>query len=147
MTGIEPRWDADERGTGVADAAAFAPAAEELLAAMRAPDWVAEEPELHLLPHVRRACESLPLLLVGTRTADDGSFGVELRWTGEKQRPAEVRAAIFALVGSFAESSTHVAQLAGDGDSVSFDVVTGTLGGARFAPHGHAVRLTVAGIR
>ena len=147
MTGIGPRWKGDERGAGVADAAAFAPGAEALVAAMRAPDWVAEEPELHLLPHLRRACESLPLRLVGTRTSDDGAFDVDLRWTGEPRRLGDVKAAVFSLVGSFAESSTHVTQLEPDGDTVSFAVVTGMLGTALFVPHGHTVRLTVAGIR
>ena len=71
MTG---RWDGDERGRGVADGGAFAAGAEELLEAMGTPDWVAEEPEAHLLPHLRRSVASLPLELVDARTSDDGSF-------------------------------------------------------------------------
>jgi hypothetical protein len=46
------RWDDDERGEGVADAGAFAQGAEELVDAMRRPNWVAEQPEVHLLPHL-----------------------------------------------------------------------------------------------
>jgi hypothetical protein len=40
------RWDDDQRGDGVADAAGFLAGAEELIAAMRRPNWVAEEPEV-----------------------------------------------------------------------------------------------------
>jgi hypothetical protein len=139
----ERRWDGDERGAGVADAQTFAPGAATLVDAMRQGNWVAEEPELHLLPHLRQACEPLPLELAGTRTAEDGTFDVELRWLGETKGQGEVRAAVFALVGGFAELSTYVRQRT-DGDSVVFEVVTGFLDGeSRFDPHGHTLRLNV----
>jgi hypothetical protein len=51
------RWDIDERGRGVADARHFADGARELVDAMVEEDWVAEDPDAHLLPHIRRACE------------------------------------------------------------------------------------------
>ena len=145
MTG---RWDDDERGRGVADARAFAPGAEALTAAMRTADWVAEDPDAHLLPHIRRACDSLPLELTEARTADDGSFELDLRWTGETGGTGEVRAAVFALVGSFAEVSTYVRQRDRDDDLLAFEVVTGMVAGeSRFAPHGHTLRIRVGGIR
>ena len=54
----------------------------------------------------------------------------------------EVRAAIFALVGSFAELSTYVRQR--NGGPLAFEVVTGFLEGESvFSPHGHTVRLSV----
>jgi len=141
------RWDDDERGEGVADARAFAPGAAELVDAMQRPNWVAEEPELHLLPHLQRSCESLPLELVDARVSEDGSYDVELRWAGETDRIGEVRAAVFALVGGFAEVYTYLRQRRG-ADAVVFEVVTGILGEeSSFSPHGHAVRLTVAGVR
>ena len=140
------RWDGDERGEGVADAAAFAAGAEALLDAMRARNWVAEEPEAHLLPHLRRSLESLPLELLEARTSGDGSFDVDLRWTGERRRLGHARAAVFALVGSFAESATYVHQRSDDG-VVRFEIVTGMLEGeSAFAPHGHTLRIGVAGI-
>ena len=145
------RWDNDERGEGIADGRAFAPGVQALLDETRRPNWVAEEPELHLLPHLRAACESLPLVLVGTRTAEDGSFDVELRWEGDGPSIGAVRAAVFSLVGSFAELSTFVRQRAAasesDGDSLDFQIVTGFLEGqSRFAPHGHTVRVRVLGV-
>jgi hypothetical protein len=134
------RWDGDERGEGVADAAAFVAGVGELLAAMQAPAWVAEDPDLHLLPHLRRACEALPLELGGTAVAD-GVFEVELRWTGPERRPAEVRAAVFGLVGTFAESASYVRERPGG----LFDVVTGMLDSdGFFAAHGHTLRITVS---
>jgi hypothetical protein len=88
-----------------------APGVEELLEATRRPGWVAEQPELHLLPHLQRACESSALQLLDARASGDGVFDVELRWTGETKSFGAVKATVFALVGSFAEPSTHVRQL------------------------------------
>jgi hypothetical protein len=65
------RWDTDDRFTGVADASAFAAAVDELAGLARRPGWVAEEPEVHLVPHLRRA-EVAGLRLSGWRTGDDG---------------------------------------------------------------------------
>jgi hypothetical protein len=144
------RWDGDERGAGIADARRFVPGVEELLAEMRREAWVAEEPELHLLPHVQRSCESLPLHFVDARTAEDGSFDIELGWTGELQGIAAVRAAVFSLVGSFAEVSTYIRQRRsnadGIGEIVTFEIVTGILGEeSSFIPHGHTIRVSVTG--
>ena len=142
------RWDGDERGEGVADAAPFAAGAVELVEAMRVAKWVAEEPELHLQPHLERACRSLPLQLAGAGSSADGTFEVSVRWMGETPRVAEVRAAVFSLVGSFAELATYVRQRpieeTEDGNrTLLFEVVTGILGDGRFAPHGHTVRVRV----
>lgn len=79
----EHRWDGDERGDGIADARDFVEGAAELLAAMQRPNWVAEQPELHLLLHLERACESLPLQILDAQSSEGGSYEVQLRWTGE----------------------------------------------------------------
>ena len=83
------------------------------------------------------------------RGSDDGSFVVLLRWTGSTFRQAEVRAAVFSLIGSFAEVSTYVRQLsdrATEG-TLSFEVVTGILRGeSHFEPHGHTLRISVSEI-
>jgi hypothetical protein len=144
------RWDGDERGEGVADASPFAAGAVELVEAMRLATWVAEEPDLHLQPHLERVCRSLPLQLEDARSRADGTLEVSLRWTGERPREADVRAAVFSLVGSFAELATYVRQRRGeDADdgatTLVYEVVTGILDGeTRFAPHGHTVRVRVS---
>jgi hypothetical protein len=142
------RWDGDERGEGVADATAFAAGAVELVDAMRRPRWVAENPEAHLLPHIERACETLPLEIENASVGADGVFELRLRWAGEARHVGLIRAAVFALVGSFAEISTHVRQRritvsAIGEDTLLFDVVTGILEDSTFAPHGHTVRIAV----
>ena len=140
------RWDGDERGEGVGDATAYAAGALELVDAMRRPNWVAEEPEAHLLPHVEQACRDLPFEIESTGTPGDSSFDIRLRWTGETGGVGHVRAAVFALVGSFAESATYVRQrrpAQADDGALVYEVVTGSLGDASFAPHGHSVRITV----
>lgn len=144
------RWDRDDRGEGVADATAFVAGAAALVEAMGRPRWVAEEPELHLLPHLQRGCRSLPLEITDAHTSDEGSYEVALRWTGQEPGQAEVRAAIFSLVGSFAEASNYVRQQQSEAteERLVFEVVTGFLPGeGRFAPHGHTLRLTVSDLR
>ena len=137
---MKPRWDTDERGRGVADARQFADAARDLVAAMEAADWVAEEPEGHLLPHIRRICEESPLSLAEASVAEDGVLVVELHWQGgdESHWPE-----VWRVIGSFAESASYLHQRSENGTDV-FDVVTGMLADETvFAPHGHTVRLRV----
>jgi hypothetical protein len=141
MAGL--RWDGDDRGEGVADATAFAGGAAELVDAMRHPRWVAEEPEVHLLPHIERACRALPFEIEEARVEADGSFDLRLRWTDERAAVGQVRAAVFTLVGSFAESATYVRQRRMSGERLVFEVATGMLDDGAFAPHGHTVRITV----
>lgn len=146
MAGI--RWDGDEQGEGVGDAAAFAGGAVELVDAMRRPSWVAEDPEVHLLPHLERACRTLPFEIEDACVSAEKSFDLRLRWAGEERSVGQVRAAVFALVGSFAESATYVRQhrfpaAGNDDETLFFEIVTGILDDGAFAPHGHAVRITV----
>jgi hypothetical protein len=143
------RWENDERGEGVGDALAFVDGASELLAAMRRPNWVAEQPELHLLPHLELACESLPFRILDARTSDDGAYDVRLGWTGDEAGVGVVRASIFGLLGSIAEPCTYIRQRLTDAEDASpamltFEVVTGIVDQMPFKPHGHTLRLTVA---
>lgn len=145
----ECRWDDDERGEGVAGASEFAAGASKLLAAMRRPNWVAEQPEMHLLPHLERACESLPFRILDARTSADGAYEVQLGWTGEKAGIGVIRASIFGLLGSIAEPSSYIGQRRtdtrnGSNALLTFDVVTGIVDETPFKPHGHTLRLSVA---
>ncbi|HEY7197579.1 MAG TPA: hypothetical protein VH306_10350 [Gaiellaceae bacterium] len=141
------RWDDDERGHGVADARMYVPGARELLAAMEDDDWVAEEPEAHLLPHVRHACEEpgSGFELLGADVEDDGVFVVRLHWHGNGRRRA-VTEAVWKLLGTFAETASYVrgpSDSAGERELV-YDLVTGMIGpDTAFAPHGHTVRLRI----
>ena len=105
------------------------------------PDWVAEAPDLHLLPHVERICEANGWRVTRADVVDD-VLEVEVVTGGESR--GELRAAAFVLIGSFAEASTHVVATSRDGSSVDVTATTGTLeGDSAFAPHGHVVRLSV----
>jgi hypothetical protein len=135
---VNARWDTDERGRGVASAAAFAPALERLLEASREADWVAEDPEHHLLPHVRRLCDERGWTVSAEIEDAVLVLGVGLP-TGTDRR--ELLIAGYALVGTFSEESTHIEQRESD-SAVELEVVTGMPGGSeQFAPHGHTVRL------
>ena len=135
LTVKERRWDTDERGRGVADASALAPGVHELAQALTVEDWVAEEPELHLLPHIEQACDEAGFELLDHRL-EEAVFTIRVAWPGTP-RPAEMRAAAFVIVGSFAESATSIRQR-----DLSFEIVTGLLDvDTKFKSHGHLVRL------
>ena len=126
------RWEPDERGHGIADASALAPGVQELAAATAIEDWVAEEPEAHLLPHIRRACEELGLELLGHET-DDAVLVVKI--AAPEEHTAET---VFWIIGSFAEWATSIRRRG----TTTFEIVSGMLeGDSQFTPHGHMVRI------
>ena len=143
------RWDTDERGHGITDARRFLPDARALELAMDTDDWIAEEPEAHLLPHLERAIEASGgrWHLTAERN-DDGLLEMTLLWTGHDDgRPAAaLRADAFALIGQVAETASLVRERR-EGDDAIFEITTGMLeGDGHFAPHGHMVRLRVRGL-
>lgn len=148
------RWEDDDRGHGVGDAAELVAGASQLVAAFGESGWVAEQPEIHLGPHVEAWCRHDQRLGLTDAHADDtGAYIVDLEWRGARGSVGEARAAVFSLVGSFAESATYVRQRrlgrGGDGSLVMlrFEVGTGELApDSRFAPHGHVVVIHVAGV-
>jgi hypothetical protein len=145
------RWDGDDRGRGTGDAAQLVPGAEELLAAFGEPAWVAEEPELHLRPHVEAWCaRDGRMSLSDAGTDDRHAYVLDLQWRAAPAGVGEVRATVFSLIGSFAESATYVRQrrVGGSPSRLQFEVGTGELApDARFAPHGHVVVINVSGVR
>jgi hypothetical protein len=111
---------------------------------MLEPDWVAEEPELHLLSHVGGVCTERGYQLERAGVGEGCVLEIEVTVPGGRRR--EVREASFAILGSFAESSTHVVERALDEGGSLLEITTGVLeGDSRFAPHGHVVRLSVRG--
>jgi hypothetical protein len=149
------RWEDDRRGRGVADAAQLLPGARELFDAFAQPEWVAEEPDTHLLPHIRAWCEDDARLELSSTDSDErGAFVVELTWKGERGALGQARAAVFALLGEIAESATYVRQsrpaamdgCAGADGPLRFEVGTGMVAAdTPFAPHGHVVYFDVYG--
>ena len=148
------RWDGDDRGQGIGDAAQLLSGASELVAAFRRPTWVAEQPELHLLPHVEAWCRrDQRLALTSARADDTHAYVLDFEWRGAISSVGSARAAAFSLIGCFAEAVTYVRQrwLPSDDDSgamkLQFQVRTGELAPeARFEPHGHVVLINVAGL-
>ncbi len=118
----------------------------DLMLAAGESDWIAEEPDAHLLPHLRRACEDerSPMRFLDA-SFTEGMYVVELEWLTATVSPREVAAAAFSLIGSIAESSTNVVERI-DGWVVLYDVVTGMVAGQTpWAPHGHAIQLRIGG--
>jgi hypothetical protein len=141
----ERRWDFDDRGTGIADGKALTAGVARLVETMREPGWVTEQPEAHLLPHIRRACAANGRLQVlGERLEEDAVYVVELEWTAQEPVYRTLREDVWTVIGSFAETSTHVAERETAG-SIEFDVTTGVLPEhTEFRTHGHLVRFRVA---
>ena len=136
------RWDTDERGRGVSSAVANLPAITELADLAGRADWVAEDPEAHLLPGLRRGAEASGLTITSFATDPEGCFTIHFKGAGSKSR-REVREAVWTIIGAVAELSTHVREMKIDGDVV-FEIVTGTTEGAgSFATHGHTLRLVI----
>lgn len=145
----ERRWDIDERGEGVADAAAAAGRIDELRAHAERPGWVTEEPEAHLRPHLDRAINAggSPWLGAGHSIDPDGRFVVDLVHApvAENRARAAVQADVLHLVGLIAESATfiEIEERLRDGRLV-VDVVTGVLDDqSPFKAHGHTIRFRV----
>ncbi|HEY6583259.1 MAG TPA: hypothetical protein VIZ29_00285 [Gaiellaceae bacterium] len=136
------RWDIDERGRGVADARRLVPDAETLARFMSEEDWVTEEPDAHLLPHVRRVAAQFPLQETAAEIDREGVLAVSLRWTASWDQSAATAAA-FALLGSFAEEMTYLRKDEKPG-RVVLETVTGVVSEGGFAPHGHTVRIELA---
>jgi hypothetical protein len=137
----ERRWDTDERGRGVADAAALAPWVDELRELVMTADWVAEEPEVHLLPHLERLVAAEPdLTLAATRVAG-GVLEIDVELAALAP-PRGLREIAYRLVGAISEGVTLVREIGEDG--ATFDVVTGTPPGTTpFATHGHTLRFRI----
>jgi hypothetical protein len=138
------RWDTDERYRGVADATAFAAPIEELAALARRPDWVAEEPEAHLVPHLRDVSASgvSGLRLMRTGSDADGVLTAELEHAAGASQ-GDIRRHVWTFIGAVAELATSVRERR-SGDEICFDVVTGVPDDSgAFASHGHTVRLVV----
>jgi hypothetical protein len=151
---VARRWDGDDRGLGIGDALQLVSGASELVAALRQPLWVAEQPEIHLLPHVEAWCgRDHRIALVDAYSDDVGAYILDCEWRGAPGSVGAARAAVFSLIGSFAESATYVRQrrvASDDGGSamkLQFQVGTGELApDAKFVPHGHVVVINVAGV-
>jgi len=143
---VPERWEGDERGHGDADAGRLKPGAEELVVALALPDWVAEQPEVHLSPHLRGWLKHNDVFeLMDAHRDDAGAYVLELNWQGRAGDLRGLRAAAFELLGSVAETATYVRQRR-DRDRVVFEVATGIIGDdAYFAPHGHVIVLDVRG--
>jgi hypothetical protein len=138
---VQKRWDTDDRFSGVADANAFALAIEELAALARRPRWVAEDPEIHLAPHLRSASVE-GVRIAEIRAVQDGVLAVTAEYDQGASR-GEVRRLAWALLGTIAEPAASVREHHDD-DAAVYEVVTGIPDNSGpFASHGHTLRLTL----
>ena len=135
------RWDTDERGHGVASASGHLPALAELAELAGLPDWVAEDPEEHLLPGLRRGAEATGLTMTSFASDPEGRFIVHFKGAGQAGR-RELREMAWTIIGRVAEMSSLVRETTDDAGA-TFDVVTGIPDGGSYATHGHSLRLII----
>src|SRR5579864_4443118 len=117
------RWDADERGRGVADARASLPAIHQLVELAGLADWVAEDPEAHLLPGLRERIDISGLVIGSVEVEPDGALRVRLN-SSAKQSRRELRQSVWSILGGVAELATFVRETR-SANRISFEVVTG----------------------
>jgi hypothetical protein len=139
------RWEGDERGQGIGSGSWIAPDVAQLLDLLTEPDWITEDPDQHLLPHLVAACSEAgaPFRLDGTALREL-VYEVSLTWLRDRHPLGQLRADVFALIGRIAETSTFVGQVIGE-TSIDYQISTGMAADARFAGHGHLVRFQVGG--
>jgi hypothetical protein len=135
------RWDNDERRRGVGDARANLPSIEELAELARTPDWIAEDPRVHLLPGLQSQIDGTGLRIAAVAVAPDGALSLRLAGAGTRTR-RELRQAVWSILGGAVELSTHVRESQSEA-SITFDVVTGNPSGGHFATHGHTLRIVI----
>jgi hypothetical protein len=143
---IRRRWDTNLRGSGIGDGGWIVPAVRQFLDALAAPCWVAEDPHVHLLPHLRQACAApdSPWTLIGA-DLEEAVYVVTLVWSRPQPRLRQLRADAVALVGTVAEGSTFVQQRRTERE-IEYAVTTGMLeGDSPFAGHGHLLLLRIGG--
>ena len=146
MRTSEQRWETDTVGHGIANGQWIVPSVRQLLEALEAPDWIAEDPDLHLLPHLQRACTATdsPWQLDGTAFAG-GLYVVSLTWNGLDPRLSQLRADVYGLLGAIVEGTSFVRQRVG-ATTIDYEITTGLLeGDSPFVGHGHLVHLRVSG--
>ncbi len=137
------RWDADEVGRGVASGEAFVGHVRELAELMLDDGWTTEDPEAHLLPHLRDACAQRDAEFQITDARSEGEiYVVDLAPTQPGRSIGALRRAVVALVATIAEESTHVRQRR-EADTLEFDMATGSTRDTPFVPHGHLVRVRI----
>jgi hypothetical protein len=143
------RWDVDERGDGIADAAAQSTRIDQLRDHAERPLWIAEQADIHLWPHLERAIAAPGSPWTGV----DWSIDAEARLVvdlvhppvdGDRQR-ATLQAEVLKLLGYVVEGSTYLEiEERDDDETLVVDVVTGVLDDqSPFKAHGHTLRLRV----
>jgi hypothetical protein len=108
--------------------------------------WIAEDPDVHLLPDLRAAVarSGSPWAIADNRFEQDGRYVVRLTYSAADRSPRRLRAEVLSLVGSIAENSTHVRERSAPGRPL-FEVITGLLDGDDgWRGHGHVLVLEVS---
>jgi hypothetical protein len=138
-----PRWDTDTRRIGVADGRAWRPTIATLSELVEEDGWVAEEPDVHLLPHLAAAASATGRLRIsGATTQPSGEFVVDLEWIGDPAADRrDRRIALYTLVGTIAETVTVTREPAMSAGRELEMLTGGPLGESPFGGHGHTVRL------
>ena len=137
------RWDTDERGRGVADARRSLPGINELAELAGKANWVAEDPDAHLLPHLKERLERNGMNLDEAVVQPDGVLWLRLSPSTSRLIDVELRRSIWSILAGAVELTTFVRETRSD-RAVIFDVVTGVPPGGEFATHGHTIRIEVS---
>jgi len=140
------RWEGEMQGHGDGNGRWIRPEVQHLLNVLLEPDWIAQNPETHLQPHLTGACvaQGSPWTLDAVESLDE-LFVVRVSWERPYGRLRHLRADAFSLIGSIAESTTFVRQSLTN-ETIEFRITTGMLDDdGPFAGHGHLILLQIRG--
>ncbi len=123
-----------------------APMIQRLLAALTDPAWVAEPSETHVLRPLQESAtaEGSPWTLEETEIGDEALI-VNVIWERPETTMRRLRADVFGLIGTIAETVTFGEQARTD-QAMEFRIATGMLAeDGPLAAHGHLILLRVGG--
>jgi hypothetical protein len=117
------------------------PYLDELRDLVTTADWIAEDPEAHLLPHIEQLIAGQPGVTLTAARVVAGTLELDLETRADSAR-GEVRGLAYRIVAAVAEGITLVRQVGDPGNPV-FEAVTGMPSGTAFATHGHTLRIRI----
>ena len=136
------RWQFDQGGVGSDTPDDAVAALYRMATEMRSRGWLTEAPDRHLMPKLRAWLDAQDAWRLESAESVGDWWVLRVRRSGDG-RTRDIRAGVFALIGSFAEATTMTRQTETDG-LTAFEVVTGQPDEADgFASHGHLVRLLI----
>jgi len=144
MTVATRRWDGDPPAKGCGRRLGSPMMCARFLTTLGAPDGSGRSRCPSPAAHSELVAEANSSWTLRRAEMAEAVYVVSLDWAAQPPRLGRLRADLFALLGTIAESATYIHQRVLD-DAVCYDVATGMLAANAVPTHGHLVRLRIGG--